>query len=162
MVVQEFTEGRMYLATILLLILIFPGLAVGLDLWAHPGAPLMLLIGKWFTFFAVGLRLFIAGIRQNLQPAFTATAIFGIEDPKALGLVSEIGFGNLAIGAAGLLSVALPGWLSAAAFTGGLYYGLAGLGHALKPDRSAKEQIALVSDLLIFVLLLVFVVIHRS
>ena len=152
----------MYLATILLLMLIFPSLAVGLDLWAHPGASLMLLIGKWFTFFAVGLRLFAAGIRQNLQPAFTASAIFKIEDPKAFGLVREIGFGNLAMGAAGLLSVAFPGWLSAAAFTGGLYYGLAAVGHVLKPDRGAKEQIALVSDVLIFVLLLVFAVMYRS
>jgi hypothetical protein len=33
------TEGQMHLATILLLMLIFPSLAVGLDLWAHPGHP---------------------------------------------------------------------------------------------------------------------------
>jgi hypothetical protein len=97
----------------------------------------------------------------------TTSAIFKIEDPKAFGLVREIGFGNLAMGAAGLLSLAFPGWLPAAAFTGGLYYGLAAVGHALKPDRGAKEQIAkeqiaLVSDVLIFLLLPVFVVLHRS
>ena len=150
----------MYLATILLLLLIFPALAAGIDISIHPAASAVWLTGKWFTFFAVGVRLFIAGIRQNLQPGFTAVDIFKIEDPKAYGLVREIGFGNLAIGAAGLLSLALPSWLPAAAFVGGLYYGLAGLGHAVKTERNGKEQVALISDMLICLLLMAFVAAH--
>jgi hypothetical protein len=149
-----------YLATILLLLLIFPALSAGIDIWIHPATSVMWLTGKWFTFFAVGVRLFIAGIRQNLQPGFTAVDIFKIEDPKAYGLVREIGFGNLAMGAAGLLSLALPSWLPAAAFVGGLYYGLAGLGHAVKPERNGNEQVALISDLLICLLLMAFVAAH--
>lgn len=34
------------------------------------------LIGKWFIFSAVGLRLIIAGIKQTTDPAFTAREIF--------------------------------------------------------------------------------------
>jgi hypothetical protein len=149
-----------YLATILLLLLIFPAIAAGIDIRMHPAASVAWLIGKWFTFFAVGVRLFIAGIKQNLQPGFTAVDIFKIEDPKAYGLVREIGFGNLAMGAAGLLSLALPNWLPAAAFVGGVYYGLAGLGHAVKTERNGKEQVALISDVLICLLLMAFVVAH--
>jgi len=44
-----------------------------------------------------------------------------------------------------------------AALVGGLYYGLAGIGHTMRGARNAKEQVALVSDILIFVVLAVFV-----
>jgi len=46
----------------------------------------------------------------------------------------------------------------AAAIAGGLYYGLAGLGHLFRPNRNFKERTARVSDLAIFVLLAVLVV----
>lgn len=147
----------MYFATVILLLLVFPAAAAGIELAFYPGADKMLLAGKWFTFFAVGVRLFIAGLRQSLQPAFTAQAIFKVQDTAAFPIVREVGFGNLAMGAAGLLTLLLPAWLVPAAFTGGLYYGLAGLGHALHAHRNAKEEIALWSDAAIFVLLMVFV-----
>jgi hypothetical protein len=44
-----------------------------------------------------------------------------------------------------------------AAIVGGLYYGLAGIGHVMRGERKIKEQIALVSDLAIFVFLAIFV-----
>ena len=49
-------------------------------------------------------------------------------------------------------------WVVPAAIVGGLYYGLAGLGHLFRPNRNFKERTALVSDLAIFVLLAVFAV----
>jgi hypothetical protein len=147
----------MYFASIALLLLVLPAIAFGVDFSVHPGSSVIWLVGKWFTFFAVGIRLFVAGVRQNLQPGFTAADIFQVDDPKAFPIVREVGFGNLAIGAAGLLSLIVPGWLPPAAFVGGLYYGLAGIGHLIKPDRNAKENIALVSDVYIAVLLLAFV-----
>jgi len=45
-----------------------------------------------------------------------------------------------------------------AAIVGGLYYGLAGLGHVARKGRNLNEQTALVSDLLVFILLCAFVV----
>lgn len=125
----------------------------------HPGAaPLMALVGKWFTFWAVGVRLFLAGVTQTFRPQFTAESIFAIKDQAALGIVREVGFGNLAMGSLGSLSLAYPDWVMPAAIVGGLYYGLAGVGHAMRGERNVKEQIALVSDLAIFVLLAIFVV----
>ena len=49
-------------------------------------------------------------------------------------------------------------WVVPAAIVGGLYFGLAGLGHLFRPNRNFKERTALVSDLAIFVLLAVFAV----
>jgi hypothetical protein len=71
--------------------------------------------------------------------------------------VREIGFGNLAMGALALASLAVPGWLLPAAIVGGFYYGLAGAGHVLNTNRSTNELVALVSDLWIFLVLALFV-----
>jgi hypothetical protein len=149
----------MYLAAIVLLMLVLPLLSVAGETPMLPDASaLMGLIGKWFTFWGVGVRLFLAGVMQVFRPHFTAEDVFGIGDPAAHGLVREIGFGNLAMGTLGILSLFFPDFLLSAAIVGGLFYGLAGIGHAMRKDRNAKEQAALVSDLLIFLLLAVFVV----
>jgi Family of unknown function (DUF6790) len=149
----------MYFTAILLLMLVLPVASVVADALASQGAPdLTLLIGKWFTFWSVGVRLFMAGVMQVFRPQFTAQSIFNIKDDAALGLVREIGFGNLAMGTLGLLSSAKPEWIVPAAIAGGLYYGLAAFGHLLRKDRNFKEQAALVSDFAIFALLAWFVV----
>ena len=147
----------MYLITVILLLFVFPTAAVLIEQFTGAG-PVMLLVGKWFTFFAVGVRLFMAGIRQSLQPAFTAEAIFGVKDAAAHPIVREVGFGNLSMGAAGLISLIAPGWLPAIAFAGGLYYGLAGVGHVLNKAHTGKEAIALWSDLFIFAVLAAYFV----
>jgi hypothetical protein len=120
-------------------------------------AALMGLIGKWFTFWGVGVRLFIAGLSQVFRPQFTSEELLGIKDERATVLVREVGFGNLAIGTLGLLSLYRPAFLLPAALAGGLFYGLAGLGHAARKDKTAKEWAALVSDFGMFVLLAAFV-----
>ncbi len=128
----------MYLASILLLLLVLPAASVAVELTeAHPAAAIVFLIGKWFTFWAVGIRLFIAGARQVAQPSFTAEGIFGIRDSSALPLVREIGFANLSVG--------------------GLYYGLAGFGHVFSKQKNAKEYAAMISDGFAFLVLLAFV-----
>lgn len=148
----------MYLAAVVLLLLVIPAACVGVEaLVLGSPASSMDLIGKWFTFWGCGVRLFLAGVMQAAKPQFTAESIFGIKDEAALGIVREVGFGNLAMGTLGLASLALPQWVVPAALVGGLYYGLAGVGHMMRGERNAKEQVALVSDLLIFVLLVIFV-----
>jgi uncharacterized protein DUF6790 len=148
----------MYFGAIILLMLVLPLLSVAAQAPMLPdAAALMGLVGKWFTFWGVGVRLFLAGLSQVFRPQFTAEEIFEIGDPAAQGLVREVGFGNLAIGTLGILSLFVPGFRLPASIAGGLYYGLAGIGHALRKERNVKEQVALVSDLLIFVLLAAFV-----
>ena len=148
----------MYLASIILLMLVLPLLSVAAEAPMLPDpAALMALVGKWFTFWAVGVRLFMAGVTQVFRPQFTAETIFDINDPGAYPIVREVGFANLAMGTLGLLSLAVPSWVVPAAIVGGLYCGLAGLGHAMRKNRNFKEQTALISDLIIFLLLAAFV-----
>ena len=150
----------MYLAAILLVMLAGPAVSVAAEALLAPGATLWALIAKWFVFWLVGVRLFVAGLRQTVQPQYTAETIFEIADPDARGLVREIGFGNLAIGTLGLCTLAVAGWTVPAALAGGLYYGLAGLGHIARGKRNAIENAALVSDVLAFLLLAAVVVSH--
>jgi hypothetical protein len=149
----------MYLVSVIVLLILAPAVSVIAEFVAAAAPPdLIGVVGKWVTFWAVGVRLFIAGVKQTAQPSFTARDIFQIDDPSALGLVREIGFGNLAMGALGLASFLKPEWLVPAAIVGGLYYGLAGLGHLFKGRRNAKENVAMLTDFLAFVVLAIFVV----
>jgi hypothetical protein len=55
----------MYLAAIVLLMLVLPLISVAAQAPMLPdAAALMGLVGKWFTFWGVGVRLFLAGLNQ--------------------------------------------------------------------------------------------------
>lgn len=114
--------------------------------------------GKWFIFSAVGLRLFIAGVRQVTKPAFTAKEIFHIENPDSFPIVRELGFANLCFGLVGMISLFRADWRNVSAFASGLYYCLAGLLHIIKKPASANEKLALWSDIIIFLVLAVYFV----
>lgn len=114
------------------------------------------LAGKWFIFSAVGLRLFLAGIKQTTDPAFTAKEIFHIDNPDSLPIVRELGFANCCFGLIGIVSLFLPQWRMVSAFGSGLYYGIAGLQHLLKKRAGINERFALITDIIIFLFLLVY------
>ena len=153
----------MYLGAIVLLMLVLPAFAIAAEAIWFPGATSPIeLIGKWFTFFVVGVRLFSAGVSQVIRPEFTAKGILGVADPSANVLVREIGFGNLAIGTLGLISLAFPSFRIPAAVAGAIFLGMAGFGHLFRKDRNAKEQLALVSDLVAAAVLAAFVAVSLS
>ena len=114
------------------------------------------LIGKWFIFSAVGLRLFLAGIKQTTNPAFTAKEIFHIDSPESFPILRELGFANLCFGLIGIISLFLPTWRIVSAFGSGLYYGIAGMQHLLKKSAGANERFALITDIIIFIFLLAY------
>ena len=129
--------------------------SIGLEL--HFGSADWLgLIGKWFVFWGVGVRLLIAGLRQYLQPGFTSRDIMAIDSPAAYLLVRELGGANLASGVVGLASLAMPSFVPPAALAAGIFYAVAGIEHVRSKHRGTNETIALVSDLFIAVVLLGF------
>lgn len=139
----------MYLVIVLGLMVVLPIISIIAEMASSGAADLLLVAGKWFVFWAAGVRLLMAGIKQVLQPSFTAATIFKITDPAAEKLVTEIGFGNLSMGLVGTLSLLIPAWVVPAGLVGGLYLGLAGLKHALNSDRGREENIAMVTDLFV-------------
>jgi hypothetical protein len=148
----------MYFASVILLLFVLPLISITAEaVLSHHAPGIMFLVGKWFVFWGAGVRLFVAGIRQVTEPCFTAEKIFGIHDPGSFPLVRELGFANLSMGLLGVCSLLRVGWVLPAAIVGGLYYGLAGIGHVFQKNRNAKENMAMVSDGFIFLVLLVFV-----
>lgn len=146
----------MYLAAIVLLLLVLPAASVIVEAYVVPGADSLALIGKWFTFWGVGVRLFLAGASQVFRPQFTTEGILGVKGESAYVLAREIGFGNLAIGTLGLLSLAFESWLVPASLAGGLFYGLAAADHVARKGKTTKEWVALVSDFFLCIVLAVF------
>ena len=144
----------MYLAVVVALIFVLPSLSALAEAVVFHAPLVLALLGKWFVFWFVGVRLFLAGLRQVAQPRYTAHVILGLKSDAPLVLVRELGFANLAVGSVGLASVPVPGWRVAAALAGGIFYALAGINHALRPHRNRLENIAMTSDLLAGALLL--------
>lgn len=148
----------MHLLMVVLLMVVFPVASILAEhLYFPQGTGLIPLIGKWFVFWAVGLRLLLAAIRQIVQPSFTAETIFHIKDQGALVIVRELGFANFAIGLLGLLTIVQSDWVMPAAIAGIVFYGLAGVNHTVRRPRTASENVAMISDLYIFAVLAMYI-----
>ena len=145
----------MYYVIVVALMFVLPLLSVAVDASISPGSASLLLIGRWFVFWAVGIRLLLAGIRQIIQPRYTAETILGIKGEESLLVVRELGFANAAVGAIGTGSILAPGWVTAGALAGGIFYGLAGANHAMQIHRNRLENVAMTSDLFVGIVLLV-------
>lgn len=155
--------NKPYLLSILLTALVVPISGAVAEHFMAPAPWSALLYSKWFIFSAGGLRLLIAGIKQAKDPAFTAKSIFHIEGVESLPIVRELGMANLCMGALGVVSLFAPQWRLAAAFTTGLYFTFAALGHITKKPAGPNERLALWSDVLIAVgLVACFVVQMRA
>ena len=146
----------MYLAIVALLLFVLPLTSVGIALGRPDHAPALMLAVQWFTFWGVGVRLFLAGLRRIRRPRYTAETILGIDPSQSAGalfVVRELGFANLSLGMIGIVSVGAPGWRPAAISAGMLFYALAGVNHALHKERKTNQQIAMISDLAFAILL---------
>ncbi len=148
----------MYLTTVLLLMLVLPIGSISVDhLYFHSSMPPMLLVGKWFVFWGAGVRLFLAGLRQFVQPKFTAQEIFEIKGEDALPLVRELGVANLAVGVVGIGSLPKPDFVLPAAIIAAIFYGGAGVRHTAEQRRTRNESIAMISDLFVSLVLAAYI-----
>ena len=120
-------KNYVYLASVILFMLVFPVTCILLDRIFQHADLKWALVGKWFVFWCVGVRLFIAGIRQVTKPAFTAKEIFHIQGEESFVVIRELGFANLSLGFIGMLSFFYPAWCELTAVAGCLFYGLAGI-----------------------------------
>ena len=140
--------ARTYVTMIVALMFFFPIGCIVLDReYGTAGVDLLFTIGRWFVFWAVGIRLLLAGLRQMLQPRYTAEVILGLRSPDATFMVRELGFANTALGCVGIASLASPAWVWPAAVAGVVFFGLAGINHWRHADRTSLQSVAMVTDL---------------
>lgn len=152
----------MYFVGVVLLLLVFPAASVVVDIFVQFGTvsetSMLALVGKWFTFWAVGVRLGMAGLMQIFRPQYTVKEILGIDSQQANVLARELGFANFIFGTMGIISMFHSSWLIPAAYAGGLYYVLAGLGHIATTNRNPKETFALATDFYAGIVLIIFLI----
>jgi len=149
----------MFLAMIILVMFVCPTLSIVIEtLIFKSESGLLIIAGKWFVFWGVGVRLLTAGVRQALQPKFTAQTIFGITDVGALAPVRELGFANLSLGLLGAGSLLSPAWVVPSAIAGATFYGLAVSQHLVRDGKNATETVATVSGVFMFLVLLAILV----
>jgi hypothetical protein len=138
----------MYIATITLLLIVFPVASIVADkAIAHMAVPWLALLGKWFVFWIVGVRLIVAGLRQFFQPRFTAKEILAIDSDDALKVVQELGIANFSVGVVAAVSLVFPRFALPMAIAGALFYGIAGIRHLRDTHRNTKQNFAMVTDL---------------
>jgi len=154
-------NNKLYVYSTILFMLVLPIFSILADrVLSHSNEDLVGLIGKWFVFWAIGLRLFIAGVRQIFQPKFTVEKIFNFESKESEIIVRELGFANVCFGLLGILSVVFNQFRLSAALVGGIYLGFAGIYHLIKGPQNTNEKIAMYSDLFIFVVMMFIVTLN--
>ena len=154
---QPSTANKKYIFGVSAITFLLPVISAYIEVFSNNSQSFSFeLIGKWFIFYAVGLRLLLAGIKQTTNPAFTAKQIFHIEGSESFPILRELGFANLCFGLVGLISLFMPQWRVVSAFASGLYYGLAAVGHVLEKSKGTNEKFALVTDVIIFILLALY------
>lgn len=151
-------KGYNYLIIVFLLMFILPAISIAWEIFFEGASFGWPLICKWIVFWCVGIRLFTAGIKQASNPEYTASNIFKFKAKESLVVIRELGFANIALGVMGILSVINTNWRSIAAITGGIFFGLAGVQHLFKKPDSRNELIAMISDLYVFVIALLYII----
>jgi len=150
----------MYFVMVIGLMVVLPLISVIAEFAVSGGsADVLPLAGKWFLFWGVGVRLFIAGLSQTFRPEFTAENILGNKDTGATQVVKELGFANIGMGVLGLVAPWVAGWSVPAAIAPAIFLGLAGIVHVAKKHKNSKEWAATVTDLIVAIVLAIFVVV---
>jgi len=148
--------NRFYMTSVTALTFVLPSIGFLAEHFSSGTALTVDLFGKWFIFSAVGLRLFLAGIKQVKNPAFTAKQIFHIDSQESFPILRELGFANICFGLVAIVSFFKPEWRIVSSFASGLYYGIAGVQHGLQKTPGINEKFALWTDLIIFAFLLIY------
>ena len=149
----------MYAIIVFLLMMIIPILSVLIDaIFFNSTTSIIFLIGKWFVFWAIGVRLITASYKQIFSPQFTAQEVFQVSEKGAFAIVRELGFSLLTIGLLGTCSLFIPQWRLPAALVGGLFFTFAGFGHLIRKNRNKKETLSMLSDFWISLICVIYCV----
>lgn len=110
------------------------------------------LVGKWFVFWTVGIRLLIGGVVQILAALRQGNTILlrsnaGSDTRKIVGIV------KMALAVLGFLCIINDKWSLLAAVTAGFYIGLAGFQHDFKKPVTKEGWLYMAYDGLVFLMI---------
>jgi hypothetical protein len=133
---------------------ILPALFTAIEYVIGSGDTMLVVLYKWFIFCALGLRLCCAGLVQLFKPSYTLQTIFKINDTKSAELVQELGVHNVLVGLALMSTLIMPEHRAFMTCIGSAYFGIAGVLHAVRHEKSYNQFVAMVSDIAIAVIAL--------
>jgi len=95
-----------YLINVFGIILILPIISIGINIFVNYKKNIKNnfseIIGNWFIFWSIGIRLFTAGLMQIFNPVYTANLLrLNLND---FIVIRELGLSNLSIGLLGIIS----------------------------------------------------------
>jgi hypothetical protein len=152
---------HLYLYYVIAVMMVLPIASILLELrLAGESRDIWETVGKWFIFWALGVRALTAGISQSLNPGFTASLLQVPE--SSFVVIQELGFASICMGLTGVISLFAPAWRRPAGFCYGLFLGIAGVLHITRiPEGiNAREAIAMVSDLAAFAVVAAYLLHH--
>ncbi len=114
------------------------------------------MIARWFIFWGFGVQLLLTGIVQVWNPGFTALRIYQVRNVKSFTLIRQLGIVSIAAGAAGIFSLFDSNARVTAAFSACLFSGMATIWHFSGNRGSRSEIIQVVTDLLQFSVILLY------
>ncbi len=151
--------NKFFLYYALSTMIILPILFIVMERWAFgANKGLIMLTGKWFIFWAIGVRQLTAGIRQIMKPSFTAETIFHITDKRSFVIVTELGFANICFGLLGIVTIFISQWRIVSAFSSGLFFGLTGVNHLIRRPVNLNEVIPTITNLFVFLIIAGYIV----
>ena len=160
---KDSKEPIAYLIAVLLFMFVLPLGSIFVQVLAQANLDnWILLIGRWFGFWTVGIRLLLAGLRQAIRPEFTAERIFDIKGKEPLPIVQELGFANIAMGVLGTISILSIHWIVPTAILGAIFYACAGVKHITRKGKNRNEMIATISDMFAAVVLALYLILSQT
>jgi hypothetical protein len=132
-----------YIVDVYILTVLLPFAAITIEAIENRGRISTDVIEKWFVLFAVGIRFLRIGIRQAIR----------------VKLRKEHGLASLSFGMVAVVSFFIPSWRIVCVFGSGLYYGSAAFSCFLKKSTSSNETFTKISNLCIFLILLIFLLV---
>lgn len=116
---------------------------------------------KWFVFWALGVRLFTAGIVQVFNSSYTADFLLQIEMSDYL-VVRELGFCNIAMGTLAILSLFWEKYRKPASICVGIFISGAMILHIIRIEQiNFSEFVSLAGDVFIVVIAVLCIVRDR-
>ena len=155
---KTFLNINFYLIINLSLVLVFPTVCTFLTSFFGKENISIQLFLKWFIFWAVGIRLFTAGIKQASDPTFTAKKIFKINDEESYVIIRELGFANISLGVMAIFSLINNAWRPRVAVCCSLFFGLAALQHLYGKPVNKNRMIAFMYDVIVFIVLVAYLI----
>lgn len=151
-------KNNFYTYSTILLMLVLPLVSIAIEFIFFKNGNLMFLVGKWFIFWAIGIRQFTAGFKQTMNPAFTLERIFNTRNSESHVIVRELGFANICMGVLGIVSLFVEQFRLSSALVSGLFFGLAGILHIMRRPDGRNEVIAMITNIFIFIVMVIIVI----